>query len=265
MAKISSGLPLIQERLPSRGPRLNRLSGMPSMKKTILSVIATLALGGAAATAFLAGNADAQNSNAGAQRKPVMVTAMMNPGALMAANSVAAPDGAGPQGMRMSGAALDPAEMAARHKQMCQDAFAHQVGDLAYLEAKLNLTPAQQASYDRWKNVKLDIAKRGAADCATRDVPPRGQNRPSPMDGMAREEDNLKRRLADLQAERPVLAAFYNSLTDTQKSALLHPGPETMLGRHRMFMNAIRPGRRNDRPDGRPPMNGDAPPPPPPQ
>ncbi len=149
---------------------------------------------------------------------------------------------------------------------MCQDAYAHQVGDMAYLETRLSLTSAQQASFDRWKSARLDVAKRGRSRLRHPRFSPAGANPASPMDGMAREEDMLKRRLADLQAERPALAAFYNSLTDTQKAVLTHPGPEAMMGRHRMFADAILPSRRGGGPGmgGRPPML-DAPPPPLPQ
>jgi hypothetical protein len=53
---------------------------------------------------------------------------------------------------------------------------------------------------------------------------------------MAREEDGLKRRIADLDAERPALAALYSSLSAGQRGILFHPaalmsgGP--MMGRH---------------------------------
>ena len=139
---------------------------------------------------------------------------------------------------RRQRACCSAADMAMRHKQFCQDAYAHQVGDLAYLEARLVLTAAQQPLFDRWKTVKLDIAKRGAADCATRELPMRDQARETPLDAMAREEDNLKHRIADLDAERPVLGAFYNVLTAAQKMALMHPGPEPMMDRHRMLCPA---------------------------
>jgi hypothetical protein len=162
-------------------------------------------------------------------------------------------------------AAPSPAQVAARHKQMCEDGYAHQVGDLAYLEAKLALTAAQQPLFDRWKSVKLEIAKRGEADCATRELPSRAQGGPTLLDAMAREEEDLKRRLADLDAERPALAALYNVLTAGQKTALLYPGPEAMMARHRMMANALAPNMapnmtRRSRAANRPPMP-DAPPP----
>jgi hypothetical protein len=231
------------------------------MKKALVPMIVSLALCGAATTALVAGSAHAQTA-----RNPMMVAMVTNnPFAI----TRAAPPGEGgtprgPQGRAMP----SPADMAAMHKRMCQDAYAHQVGDLAYLEAKLSLSPAQQSLFDRWKSVKLDIAKRGEADCATRELP-RDRTKNTPVDEMMRQEDMLRRRLTDLQAEQPVLAAFYNTLTEAQKTALLHPGPEAMMGRHRMFSDALMPPMANGgmmgpgMPPRGPGMGPDGPPPPP--
>ena len=209
------------------------------MKRSLVPMVASLALCGAAITTLIANNAGAEPE----AKRPMMV-AMALPKPLLAAMTAAAPDdgampGMGQQSLRRPSVA----EIAARHKQMCQDEYAHQVGQLAYLEAKLNLTPSQQPLFDRWKSVKLDIAKRGQADCSTRDLSPRNVNvLPSPLDGMAREEDLLKRRLADLDAERPALSALYTTMNASQKEALMHPdgmmgGP--MMG-HMFAMDARR-------------------------
>ena len=126
-----------------------------------------------------------------------------------------------------------PADMTAQQKQECRDDYAHAVGNLAYQEARLSLTPAQQPLFDRWKNVKLDNARRDAADCATRQLPRSQGKMPTPLDGMIREQENLKRRLADLDAEIPALTAFYNVLSQAQKDALARPGEQAMLVRRR--------------------------------
>jgi hypothetical protein len=227
------------------------------MKKAIVPLAVSLALCGAATMALVAGSARAQPVH-----NPMMVAAVGNPFAMTKAapppDAGGMPRGPGPQGKNMP----SPAQLAALHKRMCQDAYAHQVGDLAYLEAKLSLTAAQQPLFDRWKSVKLDLARRGEADCATRELPFRNQAKNNPVDSMARQEDMLKRRLAELEAERPVLSAFYNSLGPAQKTALLHPGPEAMMNRHRLFSDALTPPM-----PGEPGMGDDGPPmgPPPPQ
>jgi hypothetical protein len=121
------------------------------------------------------------------------------------------------------------ADMSARQKRMCQDAYAHQVGELAYLEAKLALTATQQTLFDRWKNTKLDIARRGEADCATRQI---DSTRATAPDQLAREAETLKRRLGEIEAERPVLNALYASLSADQRDTLEHPGDMPIMPRH---------------------------------
>jgi hypothetical protein len=148
---------------------------------------------------------------------------------------------AGPGSMGNARAAHMPsaAEMAAQHKQICQDGYAHTVGDLAYLEARLSLTAAQQISFDHWKNIKLENARRDTADCTTREM--RFQSGPpTVLDDMTREQETLKRRLADLDSEIPVLNAFYNALSQAQKDALNHPGqPGMMMSRRRAFASGM--------------------------
>lgn len=111
-----------------------------------------------------------------------------------------------------------------RHRaEMCSNLYARAVGGMAFLETKLSLTPAQSGAFNAWKNVKLSEAKAQSAKCSTMAMPDR-DHMPSPMEHMAREEERLKARLADLQTERPVLAAFYGSLNDTQKHEFVMAG-----------------------------------------
>jgi hypothetical protein len=252
MAGISPKLRLIHPRRLPFGLKLARLvEDFPCMKRSLVPMVAALALCGGATMALIANSAGAEPE----AKRPMMV-AMALPHPLIAGMNAAAPDdGANPPGMGQPGLRRPTvAEIAARHKQMCQDEYAHQVGQLAYLEAKLNLTPSQQPLFDRWKSVKLDIAKRGQADCSTRDLSPRNVNMlPSPLEGMAREEYLLRRRLADLDAERPALSALYATMNANQKDALMHPdgmmgGP--MMG-HMFAMDA-----RRDRMEPAPPNAG---------
>jgi hypothetical protein len=214
------------------------------MRKALLPMFASLALCGAATAALVATNARAQTS----VRKPVMVS-LVTPGTMLAQNSPASPDGREMHDMRMP----SPADMAAHMKRMCEDHYARQVGEMAYLETRLKLTSAEQPLFARWKDVKLDIAKRRSADCGQR-VAQTDRKERSLVDRMGREEDMLKKRVADLDAERPVLTALYNGLTPDQR--------ETLAPRHHMMAG----GRMDRGRFGRPPMEmGDHPPPPPPQ
>ncbi|MGZ5929711.1 MAG: Spy/CpxP family protein refolding chaperone [Rhizomicrobium sp.] len=192
------------------------------MRKALVPMLASLALCGAAVVALVATNARAQTS----PRKPVMV-ALVAPGTMLAQNTLAGP--ARDDMRTMPGAA----EMAVRLKQMCEDHYAREVGRMAYLEARLNLTQPEQPLFARWKSVKVDIAKRRSAECSQqlgghgRDLNRKFSN---PVERMTGEQDMLKRRLADLDAERPVLAALYGALTPQQREALSPRGPQMAGG-----------------------------------
>jgi hypothetical protein len=198
------------------------------MRKALIPMLASLALCGAATTALVISTARAQPSPA--DHKPMMVAAS---GVQLAANDAppGAPDAPPPRSLRQR----DPAEMAARMKQMCQDGYAREAGELTYLETRMTLTSAEQPLFEHWKEAKLGIARRHADQCASRPMPQRqaeadgkpgqaGTERPSPDDMMAREEDRLKERLADIEAERPALGAFYAALSPEQKMEMTHAG-----------------------------------------
>jgi len=204
-------------------------------------MLASLVLCGTA-TAALVVNARAAPTNV---RKPMMV-ALVTPGTMLAQNS-AAPTGA--RELRM------PAEMTAHLKQMCEDHYAREAGRMAYMEARLKLTSAQQPLFAHWKDVALDIAKRRSADCSQR-VAQRDRKERNVVERMGREEEMLKRRVADLESERPALSALYGALSPEQREAL-------SPGRHRMLAGGPMMDRERFQ---RPPMEmGDHSPPPPPQ
>jgi hypothetical protein len=238
------------------------------MRKALLPMLASLALCGTATFALITSNAHAQPE----QKRPMMV-ALVTPA--MAVNRVASGESGGsarPTGrMHMP----SPAEIAAHMKQMCQDGYAREAGTLAYTEAKLSLNATQQPLFEHWKQVRLDIAKRRATACASRERPKHAAM-PSLVDRMARREDMLKLRLANLDAERPMLESLYNSLSPTQKRefgrGLAGMAPHGMA--HRMFAGGrgmMRPGMMGRMmmrgPMSVPPpgLPGEAPPPPPPQ
>ncbi|HEY0266847.1 MAG TPA: Spy/CpxP family protein refolding chaperone [Rhizomicrobium sp.] len=176
------------------------------MRKALLPMIASLALCGAATVALIATNASA----AQAVRKPLMV-------AFAADGETAAPKsegGAPPRdGMMRRGM------MSERREQFCKDMYARRVGEMAYFEAKLSLTAAQAPLFDGWKQASLAIAKRRSDTCGAHERP-RNAHMPTLIEGMNRQEERLKQRLADLESERPALEALYTALNPTQKMEL---------------------------------------------
>ena len=217
------------------------------MRKALLPMIGVLLLCGAATIALVATNARAAQDG----RKPMMI-ALMAPDMARRTTAAPPPESGSPRGAMREGG----------REQICRDVYAGKAGELAFLEAKLSLDARQAPLFARWKQASLEIAKQNEGDCAG---PRRDLRRPSAVDRMTLEEDLLKKRLADIQAERPALTALYNALTPAQKEEFSHSDMRHMPGRFNvMFRTLDHPGTEMMRPGMmRVPMNGpmDGPPP----
>ena len=234
------------------------------MRKALLPMIASLALCGAATAALIATNARAEQSG----RKPVMLALMAQDAASGADGAAAASQGRRPPEMMR--------DRTANRAQFCKDMYARKVGELAFLEAKLSLTASQQPLFDHWKQASLDVAKQHQDECGSHQPRQRGQ-RPNVVDRLNLEETMLKKRLANIDAEKPSLTAFYDSLTPQQKQEFGRAGMHRMQGRMHMMMGMMggphpgMAGRMGRGPMGGPPgpmgpgSMGNAPPPPPAQ
>lgn len=222
------------------------------MRKALLPMLASLLICGAATAALIATTAHADQTG----RKPVLV---------LAQNQASAPSA-------LDGApAMDhPMMRGPGRGQMCDNLYAGKAAALAFLEAKLKLNAGQQPLFARWKDVSLDIAKRHEGDCSSRVERLRAGERPDMLEGLNREEEMLKNRLADLQAERPSLTALYAALNPAQKEEFSRAGRFAMGERLHMAMGVMRHGMEHGpemgRRFGRGPDGGMPPsPPPPPQ
>ncbi len=109
-------------------------------------------------------------------------------------------------------------EMAAWHKQRCDDHYAHAAGRLAYEEAKLDVTGAQRPLFDSWRDSVLHNAQARKDSCLAHQGGP-GEH-VSVVERTARMEKRLEERLAALRSEQPALDALYQSLTPEQKVLL---------------------------------------------
>ena len=116
------------------------------------------------------------------------------------------------------------ADFAAWHQSMCTDRYAGEVGRLAYLEAKLAVTDAQQSAFENWKLAVLAAAKsqRDACVAQTRDP----SHRPTILDREARQQTMLKVRLSALDSELPALQSLYQALSPEQKAVFDRPHRE---------------------------------------
>ena len=193
------------------------------MRKSLLTISLALLLGGAAVAV------------AATQDKPAETQLPMR---LAQATPPARPlppaQGRGPGAQR---APLTNAERATRRAALCDDRADRMAGQLAYLEARLDLTAAQRPAFTRWRDARLAAAQRQARTCATAPVPAgRGAGnadaatRPNPVERMAQAETRLRARLADITAERPALEALYNSLSPEQRQKFTPQGGRGMAG-----------------------------------
>lgn len=212
------------------------------MRKALLPLFASLLICGTATAAVIATNAHAGQT----ARGPVMMLAQNQPVPNANREAPPPPDIDGPMGE------------GPRPGQFCRNIYALKAAQMAFLEAKLQLTASQQPLFARWKDISLAIAKRHEGDCTGRAEQTRA--RPDLMQRLDREEDMLKTRLADIQAERPALGALYAALDPTQKADLGRAARRAMGGRLQMTMGMMRHGhppemgRRLGRgPDGEPP------------
>jgi hypothetical protein len=208
------------------------------MRKALFPMVASLALCGAATAALVATNARAEQGG----RRPVMIalaTPDKNSGNVMAAPR---PEG-GPDARE---AMPEP-----RREQVCKFLYARKAGELAFLEAKLSLSASQSPLFARWKQASLDVAKQHESDCAARKPAEARGKRLSVVDRLALEEDLLKRRLSDIQTERPALSALYAALTPAQKQEFGQDELHRTAGRMHMMLGMM--DRRGMGPPPEPP------------
>lgn len=116
------------------------------------------------------------------------------------------------------------------HKKACGEMYAHQVGHLAFLEAKLELTDAQRAAWNKWRQARLDEATKERALCL--DNVPKQDAPPNALEREARAEKFMTAKLQAMQAARPALQALYDVLTPEQKTTFDHNSGMDHHGHH---------------------------------
>lgn len=105
--------------------------------------------------------------------------------------------------------------------QRCIEHYARAVGHLAYLDARLELTSAQQPLWDNWSQAVTagaektrDVCRQGAASAGT----PR-----TAVERSAHYQQVLATKADGLKAAQPALEALYQALTPEQRSVMDRP------------------------------------------
>jgi hypothetical protein len=113
-------------------------------------------------------------------------------------------------------------DFAAWHKDMCSEHYARTASHLAYLQARLGLSDQQLAIFAKWRQAVLDQSAKERAGCL--DMTPKDNAKPTFPEREAHLEKILTLKLQSLQATRPALEAFYDSLSAEQKTIFDHVG-----------------------------------------
>jgi hypothetical protein len=138
-------------------------------------------------------------------------------------------DGAGPMAHHWQ--KPSPTDMAAWHKQMCEDHFARAAGRLAFVEAKLDVTEAQRPLFGHWREAVMHNAEARKDACLAHQHTP-GEHH-TILERSAMMQKRLEDRLAALRAQEPALEAFYQSLSPEQKAEFDQQHHGHGFGRHR--------------------------------
>ncbi|MEA2780605.1 MAG: hypothetical protein QOK29_2149 [Rhodospirillaceae bacterium] len=115
-------------------------------------------------------------------------------------------------------------DRAERMKNKCLSRFARSAGHLAYLEARLQLTPAQQPLWDKWQQALAAGAGKQRESCLA--SLPAADAKPTALDRDTRIQNMLEIKVDSLKAARPALEALYQVLTPDQRKIFDHPRPK---------------------------------------
>jgi len=106
-------------------------------------------------------------------------------------------------------------------RQRCEERLARRAGFVAYIVAKLNLTPQQRPLWDKAQALMQTNADRQRQLCAGLSNDRNSQE--TMLDRMNRQEQFLTARLQGLQQVKPALEQLYQALSPEQKAIVDHP------------------------------------------
>lgn len=156
----------------------------------------------------------------------LLATLALGAGISMAETAPPAPGGKPAHAERGRGGDRTPSPE--RMADRCQTRFAFEAGRLAFLEARLELTPQQKPLWDAYKTASAQ-ADAQARDACIAAIPAKAEDadkaRPSLVDREAMKAKRLEQELAQLKATQPALAALYPALNADQQKVLDRPLP----------------------------------------
>lgn len=116
-------------------------------------------------------------------------------------------------------------------KGFCLDRIARRAGNRTYLKIRLDLKPEQLTAWNAFAKASDDADVKDTTRCNA--LPSEMKERPNYVDRLTMEETVMKARVERIEAVKPTLLAFYNTLAPEQKTVLDRPRPMGgMMGRH---------------------------------
>jgi hypothetical protein len=112
-------------------------------------------------------------------------------------------------------------------KTFCLDQIARRAGNRTFLKVRLELKPEQMTAWNAFAKAADDADAKETARCNA--LPTDMKERPNFVDRLGREEDFMKARIERIDAVKPTLTAFYDTLSPEQKAML--DRPRDMMGR----------------------------------
>src|SRR5262249_14831982 len=116
-------------------------------------------------------------------------------------------------------------------KTFCLDQVARRASNRAYIKVRMDLTPEQLTAWNAFAKAADDADAKDVARCNA--LPTEMKERPNYVDRLGVEEEVMKARIERIEAVKPTLLAFYNTLSPEQKTVLDRPRPMAGMMSHR--------------------------------
>ena len=116
-------------------------------------------------------------------------------------------------------------------KAFCLDQVARRASNRAYIKVRMELKPEQMTAWNAFAKAADDADAKDLTRCNA--LPSEIKERPTYLERLNFEEDAMKARIERIEAVKPTLLAFYNTLSPEQKTVLDRPRPMAGMMGHR--------------------------------
>src|SRR5262245_25855796 len=116
-------------------------------------------------------------------------------------------------------------------KSFCLDQVARRASNRAYIKVRMELKPEQMTAWNAFAKAADDAAAKDLGRCNA--LSTEMKERPNYVERLNLEETVMKARIERIEAVKPTLLAFYDTLTPEQKAVLDQPRSMSRMMGHR--------------------------------